>query len=55
MILNANMIKILDKTEHQVHRIIPDLFEPYVVKLLQKQNHTFFIYRCSEYPILSIF
>ncbi|MCF7799040.1 hypothetical protein K9M74_03985 [Candidatus Woesearchaeota archaeon] len=43
------MIYINHLSEDQVVRTIPNLVEPFIVRLLQKKFHTFFVYRCSDY------
>jgi hypothetical protein len=43
------MIKINDLNYNQIIRHFPDLFEPFIVKKIQKKHNTFFAYRCSDY------
>lgn len=48
------MIRIQNHNPQQVVRYLADLFEPFIVKILQKKFHTFFVYRCSDYETLDI-
>jgi hypothetical protein len=43
------MFEINGLSKSQNVRRIADSIEPLVISLLQKENHTFFIYRCCEY------
>jgi hypothetical protein len=43
------MIQINDCNDNQNIRNFADLFEPFIVKKIQKKHHTFFAYRCSDY------
>jgi hypothetical protein len=43
------MIKIKGFSKYQNFRALPDIIEPFVVSKLRKNNHTFFVYRCSDY------
>ena len=46
------MIKINNYKKNQVVRALSELFEPFVLSNLKKEHHTFFGYRCSDYPNL---
>lgn len=46
------MISINNYSNNQNARAMSDLIEPFIVKRIQKDNHTFFVYRCSEYSNL---
>lgn len=43
------MIRIKKLSASQNMRLFADLIEPLAVKQIQKQQHTFFAYRCSDY------
>ena len=43
------MIKINNLTGNMITRRIVDIIEPFIVKEIQRENHTFFVYRCSDY------
>lgn len=43
------MIQINNNTQNKTIRKLPDLIEPYIIEELKRVNHTFFIYRCSNY------
>ena len=43
------MIKINNYTNQQNVRSIGEMIEPLIVKQIQKQNHTFLVYKCNDY------
>ena len=43
------MIKINNLTNNTTNRRIADIIEPFIVKEIQRKNHTLFVYRCSDY------
>lgn len=43
------MIEITGLSKFQNIRILSDIIEPFIVAQLKRKNHTFFVYRCSDY------
>ncbi|MBU1202040.1 MAG: hypothetical protein KJ583_03805 [Nanoarchaeota archaeon] len=47
------MISIQNFPKNKIVRYIADLIEPFIVKQIQREHHTFFVYRCSDYNNLN--